>query len=287
MKHALAPAIVAALGVLMSCRDPLQGARGFQCVVDTDCDSTTWCIEGSCTERVDAGAKPSQYNTGVPRNVALSASGALSITQDGGVVDGLDIQGCVVVLANGVTIRRSHIRCGGYYVLEVAGTNTLIEDVEIEGTTASDVGYAVIGADLTVRRANIHGLSRGAYIGSNVLIDSCYVHDLVGTGAMGVGSDAANQLTVQNSNIDLAGLDGWAVMVDGAQGPLTNVLVEANWLNGGSWTVRAGDPNGSNIQINDNRFGRGATTGPLYLAPNATQARNVYDDNNAPVPVSP
>ena len=111
---------------------------------------------------------PGATTTGVPEGTTLTpVNGRLVITKAGSIVDGKDINGCVEVKANDVTIKRSRIRCTGYYTVRQYAeySGLVIEDSEIDGLRSTkSVGVAF--GRYTLRRVDIHGVEDGVQAGS-------------------------------------------------------------------------------------------------------------------------
>ena len=110
-----------------------------------------------------SGGFPNASNTGVPAGVSLKPSGSITVTQNGAVLDGLDVSGSIRVQANNVTIKRTRIRNSGGQAITVSPSTsgTLIEDVEIDGRGNSDGSSAIGDSNYTVRRVNIHHFGEG------------------------------------------------------------------------------------------------------------------------------
>ncbi|MBK7859056.1 MAG: hypothetical protein IPJ65_10645 [Archangiaceae bacterium] len=266
-------------------KDPVTSAEGYRCALDGDCDEQTWCIAKRCVMRVDAATRPGPQNTGAPHDVALTPSGPLSLSTAGQVLENLEVAGCVQIRAERVTLRRSRIRCSqGFWAVQISAAGAVLEDVEIDGTGSDSL--AAIGGPVTLRRADVHHVYRGAVLGSGSTVEASWFHDLTGATAQGVVADATHDVTVRKSSIELGATQhGSAVDVSTNTTRLEDVLIEANWVQGGDFTVRAGADDGARIQVNDNRFGRGYLQGPLWVGPNTLHARNVFDDDNSEVPL--
>ena len=67
-----------------------------------------------------SGGFPNASNTGVPAGVSLKPSGSITVTQNGAVLDGLDVSGSIRVQANNVTIKRTRIRNPGGQAITVS-----------------------------------------------------------------------------------------------------------------------------------------------------------------------
>ncbi len=218
---------------------------------------------------------PNASTTGVPAGVQLrDCGGEQTIRTAGTVIDGCLISGTVHVRADNVTIRRSKLQGGMVDTGDGIVRNTLIEDVEIDGRDASGryaFGWnagAVDYSDYTVVRVNAHHTGFGFHLGNRTRVEDSYAHDFIVTA--GAHQDAAisnggagialvhNRLECPDRNACSAaiGLFGdWATIAD--------VLVEGNLLDtGGGYCIHAGSdpakpfPNGTNITVRDNVFGR-------------------------------
>ncbi len=221
---------------------------------------------------VDPGAPGSRAgaaSTGVPAGTRLAPSGSISITQDGAVVEGLDIDGCVQVRAKDVTIRSSRIRCAsaeGQVAVAIAdsGDRLTVEDVEIDGrgSTAVCVGYS----RYTLRRVNVHGCADGARFGHRVLIENSWIHDLVRIRTLhsdAVQTTSATDVVVRGNTLDAnntsrGDYNNAAIMLGSETGgrKVERVLIEDNHLDGGNYTlnVRA-DITATDLVIRNNTFG--------------------------------
>src|SRR5262249_29170041 len=109
---------------------------------------------------------PSAATTGVPAGTALTASGGLTVSVAGTVIDAKEITGAVTIKAANVVIKRSRISAGdGLYPIRVTSGNVTVEDTEITGGRSA----AVCCGDFTLRRVNIHHISEGPRMGSNTV----------------------------------------------------------------------------------------------------------------------
>jgi hypothetical protein len=149
--------------------------------------------------------KPGLLNTGVRgAYTGLTASGPLTVSTPGAVIDGLDITGTLTIAAHNVTVQNSRVRAiknaGSYAVAwsNVSGvppTGLQIIDTEIDGngTDGGDVGPYPSGWALSASiqpgigyallRCDIHSMTDGVKpqdnpAGSSILIDRCWIHDL-------------------------------------------------------------------------------------------------------------
>jgi hypothetical protein len=233
---------------------------------------------------------PGAASTGVPAGTRLRGSGPLTVTRDGAVVDGLDVDGCLTIAADDVTVRRSRIRCAGDYVVRVAegASGVLVEDVEIDGR--GDPGTIAIGVSgFTLRRADVHDVGDGPRMGDVTVVEDTWIHDLaVGGGSHndGIQSTGGRRIVIRHNRIDHPGQQTSCILLGADLGDIDDALVQGNLLNGGNYTVYAGaDPghSASGIRIVGNRFGRDFVFGPAELDEGVTFSGNVFDDNGAPI----
>lgn len=216
---------------------------------------------------------PDASSTGVPAGVELTASGGLDIGRAGTVVDGLDIDGCVDVRADNVTIRNSRIRCARPTTavrLFDDHHGLLIEDVEIDGNGI--VSTAVGFSDYTLLRVDIHDVIDGPRLGDNTVMQDCYVHDLVR--AEGSHNDAVqvtggSGIVIRHNTLDAYSIEtgdyfNSAIMVGSSSAPVDGLLIEDNYLNGGNYTVNF-HPNlhANGVVGRNNVFGPDHRYGPL------------------------
>ena len=189
---------------------------------------------------------PDETSSGVPSGTTLTPSAALDIRRAGTVIEGLDIDGCVDVRADNVTIRRSRITCARptTAVRLFDGNHGLtLEDVEINGSGV--VSTAVGFSNYTLRRVDIHDVIDGPRLGTNTTIQDSYVHGLVR--AEGSHNDAVqvtggSDILIRHNTLDAysestGDLFNAAIMIGSSSAPVANVLIEDNYLDGGNYTV--------------------------------------------------
>jgi hypothetical protein len=231
---------------------------------------------------------PGPLTTGVPEGTVLTPSGTITITTPGAVVSDLDIDGCVFVLADDVTIRNSRIRCAAPKydrIIDVGKgkKNLVVEDVEIDGLGTADVGIG--WGNYTLRRVEIQGTCDGARVGNDVLIEDSWIHDLVRQGTLhcdAVQSTEGANITVRRSSLDPTNtasgdFNNAAVMLGTETGTrrLDGALFEDNWLGGGNYSVNVrGDAVLTAVTFRGNRYIGDARFGPS-LAP----ASVVFESN--------
>lgn len=231
--------------------------------------------------------KPGPTNTGVPAGTVLAPSGSITVAQAGAVVEDLDIDGSITVLANDVTIRRVRVRSGDFYPIRYIdndNTGLVVEDSEIEGTS-DDATSSVAFVNYTARRLNIHGAADGFKADANVLIEDSWIHDLRNGPDQhndGVQSTGGAGVTLRNNWI--SGASNAAVQTGDEGGATENLTIQCNWLGGGGYTLNirgTGATTPKNTRIIDNVFARDAAYGPWTiddLAPTVTG--NAYEDGS-------
>jgi hypothetical protein len=238
------------------------------------------------------GDKPGPHNTGPYDESNLQPISGMTITQDGFVLENVDVSGSITIKARNVTIRNFRIDShGGYYGIQcVEGMNQghLFEDGEILHNSSC----GVYGIGFTARRLEVHEGGGDAFKAhGNVLVEDCWVHNLgmePDAHADGDQSRMGSNITFRHNNIDMpVGLPGYesnsAFLFAPEIGIVNNILLESNWVNGGNYTVYLaynsayGAP--TNCRLLNNRFGRDYHWGVLINdSPGSIISGNVWDD---------
>lgn len=243
---------------------------------------------------------PSAETTGVPVGTALTSSGSITVTRDGTVLDALDVTGTIEVNASNVTIRRTRITNTGTYPIRMGSgfVNLVVEDTEIDGRSRG--GAAVVHANYTLRRVNIHHVTEGPRLSGNNVVEDSYIHHLVrcpetsfsqGCHVDALQSTGGTNITVRGNNIQAYNPDtkdplNAVFMFGEEQKPLRGCLVEDNVLNGGMVSVNGGGggTRGAHCTFRGNKVGRDFRyAATKYLGPNVSwDASNVWFDTGQP-----
>ena len=237
-----------------------------------------------------SGGYPSASTAGVPPGTSLHASGAITVTKAGTVIDAMDVSGAIDINASNVTVRRTRITGSEWALISVmdGATGVRIEDVEIDGRgTSGKEGSSGIGGLATVRRTNIHHVENGIVPSSGSVLSDNYIHDLSAPGSPhydGIQIGEGVNILIQHNTIDLHQHDQTAaVMIVNDFGPVSNIHVDGNRLLGGGYTVysdgsKSGGPI-SDVRFTNNRIARGHW-GYALIRDNATPAtfQNNVDD---------
>lgn len=230
---------------------------------------------------------PDETNTGVPSGVSLTSSGSITVTQNGAIIQGLDISGQIVINADNVTIRNCRITSGDYYPIDYGRTGLLVEDTEIIGLSYT-VTAGISFDSYTARRVNIHGTADGLKANANVLIEDCYIHDLIYDAAHdthndGVQTTGGSSVTLRHNTIKLSTtpMANAAIQIGTENGSNSNWLVTNNLLDGGGWIVNSGSGN-SVMVFTNNRFTHNSGYGVGYVE-GSTWTGNYYDNDGQPV----
>lgn len=266
-----------AVAALFGCLSrPAYDARGFSCSTDADCDGTTTCFYAVCRAHVLDAGFPHSSTTGIPTGTVLHAdSGTLQLKVDGGLVDGLDLTGCIDVFANGVTIQRSRIRCGGDRAIAIHDgvVGTVIRDVELDGLGAAQ-SEGVTGEHLLAQRLDIHDVDTALNVGNDVALEDSFLH---GSGGKAVYGNGNVGMKILHNRIETSG-GGNCIFLGTYFGPVADVLIQGNLLSGGGWVVQVEGDGGSSIRVLENRFGSNFDYGPFALVDGAIESGNVWDD---------
>ena len=223
----------------------------------------------------------------------LAPSGSLSITDDGAVIEDLEITGNIVIDADDVTVRNVKINAttGGKYGIEVRTGNRgiLIEDVEIDcGNRAT---HGIVHGGYTARRVEIYGCEDGFRAGGSTTIEDSWVHDLFLPSAADPHYDAiqsvgGTDITIRGNRLEGPYQGQTSAIIAHAHigGPLVNLVIEENWLSGGTYTLnvkaRDGQPDVENVIIRNNVFERNSYQFGSHTSDRATLVfeGNTFDD---------
>jgi hypothetical protein len=245
--------------------------------------------------------RPGAFTTGLrgasPTKVL---TGDQTITTAGTVLDGVRIEGCLVVKADDVVIRNSRIVChrpGRQLAVNVAdGTkNLVIEDSEIDATGA-DVGIG--WGNYTLRRVNLHGSADGARWGTKVTIEDSWIHDMSREDSLhsdAMQTTSGSDVVIRHNTLDPSNHGdplNSAIMIGTETGSrsLRNVLIEGNFLGGGAYTVNIrSDATISGLVVRGNTFDDNSRYGAV-VAPTGRDivfAGNVMAWNGTAITVDP
>lgn len=209
-------------------------------------------------------------------------TGSLSISQSNTVIDGKDINGCIDIRANNVTIKRSRIRCagsspteGGTMIVKLGvswesqWSNLTLEDVEItrpDGKNGgADYAIEVYAKNSTITRANIYNITSGIHLmTSDTVIQDSYIHNLVDISGEDhndniIANGSKRNIRIEHNNLEnpINEVTPIAMYPEGSANSYW--VVNKNLLNGGGFCMYTGaaaneQPN-NNIQITNNHFG--------------------------------
>lgn len=268
---------------------------------------------------LDACGYPSPNTTGVPAGTTLtpvaSASLPAGVTWSGGqltfngsnvAVSGLLIQGIVRFNGTNDTLQNSKVVAGGGAdLVYLAGTSgNTIKNSTIQGidatTNANFCGRAIHMAGsvpVIVSRVYINNCADGV-VGVSRTTDSYIMVNVTYCGSAcshdepiyipgGGGPNASQTLIQHNTLFNTQGQTSAIFGDDHAWGPLTNVTVDNNILEGGDYALELGNPGDGDtgIVVTNNRFSRifwslggayGSLAGPG--GSNPVWSGNVWDD---------
>ncbi|MCZ2817360.1 hypothetical protein [Modestobacter sp. VKM Ac-2984] len=207
-------------------------------------------------------------------------TGDLALNTPDEVVEGVLVRGCVTVSAPRVTIRNSVIRCQrpgtDRAVVGAPGAagyeGLVIEDSELDGGGIVDIGVDVSG--VTLSRVNIHHFNDGVRLGSNILIEDSWVHDMTRIGDLhpdavqGISADnvVIRGNTLDPTNTETGDLGNAAIQLGSETGTRvsSDVTIEDNFLDGGNYALNiSGSITAEDFTIQGNSFGSGSRYGPI------------------------
>lgn len=187
-------------------------------------------------------------------------TGPFVITQSGTKIDAKDVQGCLSIMADDVTITRSRIACAGQsrnapgtmvvqqgttYSAQTSGlVMTDDEIVRPPGHNGSaDYGLLVYGTDVTLTRVSVHNVTSGVKIaGNRVSIQDSYIWGLVNISGQDhndgvIANGGTSNVLLQNNSIEVPLGQTTPLAIFPETAPNSYWTVEHNLLNGGSYCI--------------------------------------------------
>jgi hypothetical protein len=239
---------------------------------------------------------PGPDNTGVPAGTQLRPYGSLVAARDGQVISGLHINGCVIVTARNVVIRKSRITCGGLFSIRTVGAkNLLVEDVEIDGRGRN--ASAICCSDYTLRRVDIAHVIDGPRLADNTVVEGSWIHHLTripGSHNDTLQTTGASNIVVRGNSLDAYNpvtrdpLNACLMIGSTTAARVSNLIFEHNYCNGGNFSIGIRpDLHAANIRIHGNTYGRDCRYGivmrPAHPGISWDGSTNVWLHNRIPV----
>ncbi|MDD4922926.1 MAG: fibronectin type III domain-containing protein [Bacteroidales bacterium] len=172
----------------------------------------------------------------------LTASGPITVTTAGAIIENLDISGKISIKANNVTIRNCK-----FTSLDIASadsyTGTVVEDCEL--TWAGRQNYTLRRCEISSQADDLIRLG-----GTNILIEDCYLH-VDGPPVSGNHADAIQLYPGPAVNCIIRHNTIYVLLTSSVAGVINagGVLIENNLLAGGSYTIY-----GDNVRVLNNHF---------------------------------
>jgi hypothetical protein len=246
---------------------------------------------------------PDAATTGVkPGTHLVPKTGEILITQNGAVVQNLDLVGDIRVEADNVTIRNVRISAPQSSDIDQWGilqwvnhTGLTIEDSEIAGRSDTELRQAVMndGGMVTVLRCNIHGMSKKGVYTSQGDIEDDYIHDpyyfAAADGEVDMirvdGSpDPGTSLMIRhNALIDSTTTNSALSLFEADGGTPSRVTAEDNYMATNGWAIYAGGQTAAttDIVVKDNVFWTKFKDGYGYVTEwNPNGSGNVWSGNH-------
>lgn len=239
-------------------------------------------------------AYPDENCTGVLPGVPRTTFAAnRTITQDGMVIENVNVTGWLIIDADNVVIRNMYLESNDFWPLRVNGQNVRIEDSTFVGGPNNQ---APLAGTFHALRIDVSGSPDGVTIGNDSSLTDSYVHDLVtfeGAHNDGVNADGRLRTSIIHNTILNSNSQTSAMYVGNTEEP-SNLIVRDNLLAGGGYTIYAGlgaGP-GQGIRFENNVFSkryfpRSGSYGPVAYWQNGngnTWVNNRYEDGT---PITP
>lgn len=244
-----------------------------------------------------AAQGPPDRSFGVPAGTRLQPSGDVVVRTAGTVIEGLDVQGCITVLAPSVLIKNTRVRGSCDNLISSRSTGLVVQNVELDGqgdASAQGIGsggFAASGLD-------IHGVGDGVRANGDVVLQSSFIHDLAtvdGSHNDGVQITEGSNIIIRNNVIENPNPQTSAILVGAHQGSIANVLIEGNLLAGGGYALYGGaEPRSGytirDIVLRDNSFDtkfypKGGRYGAITAIddPNISVSGNLWQATGQPI----
>jgi hypothetical protein len=188
---------------------------------------------------------PGPDSTGVPAGTTLKVhEGDLTITKDKQVVSGVQVNGCIDVLANDVTITKTLVKCAadhGAIRQYDDFTGLTVSDSSIDGMGIARASYGKTG--VTLLRNDIYNVYDGPRVGSHTRIEGNWIHDLVRVGDSHddtLQTTGATDVVIRGNSLQaytfaVQDPHNSVLMMTTDAGPaLARWVVEGNYMDGGS-----------------------------------------------------
>jgi hypothetical protein len=249
----------------------------------------------NCLAKPSACGFPDETNTGVPAGTRLTTvSGDQHLNQAGRVYSGLNINGCVLVEADNVTLQNSRINAADcpHYVIRTFTprqvTGFVLKNSEIDfGGQWDTKGIAF--ENFTVDGVYFHDGADCVHFSDGVVMRNSYCVIPAHNGPEhldGVQTDGGNNALIEHNTIVNRNGQTAAILIDSDLGSSSGNRIVNNLLDGGGWTVYcdARSTGKATSVLKDNRIGRSGRYGPLaYCESVPTNTGNVWDDTGAPL----
>lgn len=242
-----------------------------------------------------APAVPGRADSGSPGLLDPSSlelhDGDLTVTEDGAVVENLEIRGMLRIRADDVTVRNVWVYTSGFWTIYLESGSATFEHLEI-GHPDYLGQRGIGGSNVVGRYLDIHHVEDGIKLSRNVLYENVRVHDLDSSSASphadAVQDDGGSQgATVRNSYLDSTGPLGngnAAVIIKSDLGYSKDITFSGNYLNGGNYVVFVNDGGHGmpeNVSFIDNRIGPDSNYGLLLTDGPVNWTRNLWADTGA------
>lgn len=230
----------------------------------------------------------SPSSTGVPSSTTLSNyTGPTTITANGTIIDGKQINGNLTIDADNVTIKNSLINYSGSggggsgAVKILANATAIIDHVEINGNSAVHACVWHEGSSAVITYLKCHDVEDGVFSwfqnagspisGNNLTMENSYIYRLNAVESNGhwdgYQTEGAQHVVLRHNVFDMNQNANAAIAFWNDQQTTDDVLVENNLIRGGGFSVYAEDysPSEPTNSSPNNAVGGNAMTNVRFL----------------------
>lgn len=235
----------------------------------------------NCFPQPSTCGYPDATNTGVPAGTPLTASGSITASTNGQVIDGKDVTGTIDIAANNVTVENTRVTsnttcgptnaCGNYEIkIEDGVTGAVIKNSELRSTAGDTCEHDIrnVGGTVEVDNSYLHGCDSNLYSVGNTTFNNDY-----GIAKIVISADHVENIYMSDSTLTVNHstlfnpVEQTAVVFGNTNGGSgdnnacdNHLKVDNNFLVGGGYTIypcaHASSAGSSSVSITNNRFAR-------------------------------
>jgi hypothetical protein len=234
--------------------------------------------------------------------IPAAASGRVESSFDGQVLENFHAEN-VVITHDNVTLRNFRVTRAdpeAWFAIvmlkNAAGESprgTVIKDGEITSRNASGAfqpssAIGINGSFFLAQRLDISYMGDAGVAGREFVVEDSFIHHMIRYRDVhndGIEMMKGSNTVVRHNTILLPNQQTSTILLLTNAGPINNVLIQNNYLNGGAFTIYSRDQGHgppTNVTVRGNSFGRDYLYGILSDDGPVTWENNIWADTGAP-----